>query len=43
MEMNITSARSNPSVLIKMEAAINAHDIDAFVLYVRSFCQGERN
>ncbi|WP_238845845.1 nuclear transport factor 2 family protein [Nostoc edaphicum] len=29
--MNITSEGSNPSVLIKMEAAINAHDIDAFV------------
>ncbi len=31
MEMNATPARSDPSVLIKMEAAINAHDIDTFV------------
>lgn len=31
MEMNTTPARSDSSVLIKMEAAINAHDIDMFV------------
>jgi ketosteroid isomerase-like protein len=31
MEMNTTPARSDSSVLIKMEAAINAHDIDTFV------------
>ncbi|GAA6619237.1 nuclear transport factor 2 family protein [Scytonema sp. NUACC26] len=31
MEMNATLARSDPSVLIKMETAINAHDIDTFV------------
>jgi hypothetical protein len=31
MEMNATLTRSDTSVLIKMETAINAHDLDAFV------------
>jgi ketosteroid isomerase-like protein len=31
MQINTTSTHSNLSVLLKMEAAINAHDIDAFV------------
>jgi ketosteroid isomerase-like protein len=31
MQMNTTPTQSNLSVLLKMEAAINAHDIDAFV------------
>lgn len=31
MQVNTIPTQSNLSVLLKMEAAINAHDIDAFV------------
>lgn len=31
MQMNTTPTQSNLSVLLRMEAAINTHDIDAFV------------
>jgi hypothetical protein len=31
MEINTIPAQNNPSVLINMETALNAHDIDAFV------------
>ncbi len=41
MKINTIPAQNNPSVLINMEAAINAHDIDAFVNCFASDFVGE--